>query len=152
PTHTLALEIAAILMPQADNVGTDPFWINSPRNLLASVMASLRIGLRDNGSEAPRPVDWDFRDVVLVMRSQARIFEVVTRTRETSSDAEGYFDDPRLLANVMATIKSTFMYFRPVAACWHRAREKISLTEAAWGPSPYVLVLGNDEEARMAVN
>ena len=38
PTHTHALEIASILVTQAKNVGSDPFWVDAPRNLLASVL------------------------------------------------------------------------------------------------------------------
>src|SRR5262249_3489892 len=57
PTHTHALEIAAILMPQAKNVGTDPFWVDAPRNLLASVLTSLRLGVPVEG-EKPKPIDF----------------------------------------------------------------------------------------------
>ena len=103
-------------------------------------------------SGKPTPIDWDFRDLVLTMESQARIREVITRHKETRNDIEGYFDDPRLLANVMASVKTQMMFYRPIAACWHRAQEKINLTEAVWGREEYLLVLGNDEEFRRAIN
>jgi hypothetical protein len=151
PTHTHSLEIASILMTQAKNVGTDPFWVDAPRNLLASVLTSLRLGLSSSEGK-PTPIDWDFRDVVLAMESQERIREVITRHKETRNDIEGYFDDPRLLANVMASVKTQMMFYRPIAACWHRATEKINLTDAVWGEEEYLLVLGNDEEFRRAIN
>lgn len=152
PTHTHALEIAAILMPQAKDASPDPFWVDAPRNLLASVLTSLRIGVRKDGAENPAPIDWDFRDVVLAMSSPERIREIIERNPETKGGADGYFDDARLAANILATIKTAMMYYRPIAACWHRAAEKIDLTEAVWGREEYILVLGNDEEARTAVN
>ena len=151
PTHSHSLEIASILVTQAKNVGTDPFWVDAPRNLLASVLTSLRLGVPSPEGK-PVPVDWDFRDVVLIMQSQDRIREVITRHKETKNDIEGYFDDPRLLANVMASLKTQMMFYKPVAACWHGATERVNLTEAVWGREEYVLVLGNDEEFRRAIN
>ena len=151
PTHTHALEIASILVTQAENIGTDPFWVDAPRNLLASVLTSLRLGLPAEGGKRI-PIDFDFRDVVLTMASQERIREVITRHKETRCDIEGYFDDPRLLASVMASVKTQMMYYRPIAACWHRATERINLTEAVWGQEEYLLVIGNDEEFRRAIN
>jgi hypothetical protein len=53
PTHTHSLEIASILMTPAKNVGTDPFWVDAPRNLLASVFTSLRLGLPSPGEFSP---------------------------------------------------------------------------------------------------
>jgi hypothetical protein len=151
PTHTHSLEVASILMPRAEGVGSDPFWVDSPRNLLASVMTSLRLGLP--GPEGTRkPMDWEFRDLVLIMQSQETIREVIVRHPETAADIEGYFDDPRLLANVMATVKTQMMYYRPVAACWHKATERLNLTDAVWGKEEYVLVLGNDEQFRRAID
>jgi hypothetical protein len=151
PTHTHALEITAILMPQAKDVGTDPFWVDAPRNLLASVLTSLRIGLPVKGGK-PQALEFDFRDVVWIMDQQQLIRDVISRHKETRSGIEGYFDDPRLLANVMASVKTQMMYYKPVAACWHRARERINLTDAVWGKEEYILVLGNDEEFRRAIN
>ncbi|MFO0888317.1 MAG: type IV secretion system DNA-binding domain-containing protein [Isosphaeraceae bacterium] len=151
-THTNALEIAAILMPQAKDASPDPFWINAPRSLLAAVLTSLRIGARRNGEDEPSPIDWDFRDVVIAMSGAERIREIIERNPETKDLANGYFDDARLTANVMATVQTAMMYFRPVAACWHRAREKINLTDAVWGKDEFILVLGNDEESRMALD
>src|SRR5262249_43685456 len=127
------------------------FWVDAPRNLLASVLTSLRLGLPSPDGKQ-RPIDWNFRDVVLTMESHERIREVITRHPETRNDIDGYFDDPRLLANVMASLKTQMMFYRPIAACWHRAAEKINLTEAVSGKDEYLLVLGNDEEFRRAIN
>jgi len=70
--------VASILMQRAKNVGTDPFWVEAPRNLLASVMTSLRLGLPRDG-EKPSEIQWDFRDLVLVMQSQETIRKVIVR-------------------------------------------------------------------------
>lgn len=151
PTHTASLEVASILMGRAKDVGSDPFWVEAPRNLLAAVMTSLRLGV-GHGAGAPVPIRWDLRDLVLIMQSQETIREVIGRHPETASDVEGCFDDPRLLANVMATVKTQMMYYRPVAACWHRSPERISLADAVRGDPGYVLVLGNDEQFRRAID
>jgi hypothetical protein len=151
PTHSHCLQISAVLMPQAENVGTDPFWTNAPRNLLAAVMYSFQLGLPEP-SGTRKPIVWDFRDLVWAMQSTERIREIIERHPETRQKVSGCFDDPKLLASIHETIKSQMMFFEPVAACWHRAAEQISLTEAVRGEEPYVLVIGNDEELREAID
>jgi type IV secretory pathway TraG/TraD family ATPase VirD4 len=150
PTRAAAMELAGILMPEMKGATSDPFWIDSPRNILASVLTSLRLGRpRANGERDE--IDFDLRDIVHILASKDRISEVVTRNPETRDDLAGYFDDTRLAANLMATIKTAMMYYTPIAACWHRANEKINLDDCVSGDEEFMLVLGNREESRLAI-
>ena len=58
--------------------------------------------------------------------------------------------DPRAFHNVLSTARSRLAPFEPVAALWARAGSKVSLRD--WASGEMVLVLGNDDSARTAMD
>jgi hypothetical protein len=51
---------------------------------------------------------------------------------------------------VLATIQSLVLPYEPVAACWERAKRKVSIRD--WAHEQNVAVLGNSEESREAID
>ena len=84
------------------------------------------------------------------MKSRKRLIRLLESVPETQDLVALYFDEERTGKNVMATIAAKMAPYEFVAAAWSQASEKISLTE--WLNDEFILVLGNDEEHRAALN
>lgn len=135
-----AQQIATILIPEQDN-SSQPFFSNAARHLLSGVFIALML---------IKPGDWDFRDVILSMRSRERLVGLLNKTPHTRHIATLYFADDRQSNSIMSEIATRMAPFEFVAAAWSKCRSKISLR--GWLNDEYVLVLGNDEQNRSAID
>jgi len=133
-----ALQIATILIP--DDPGPNVFFSNAARHLLTGVLIALH---------KTCPGAWTFRDVVLAMKSRGRLEQILGSILETRDLLE-YFVEERTAANILSTAWSKMAPYEPIAAAWSHAKETISLQD--WAMGNYILVLGNDEACREALD
>lgn len=159
-----ARQLATILVPEGKNSqASESFFTDAVRDLLYGVLLSFI-------KCVPNPGTWTFRDVVLAMlyepylnfilgqnkTREGRPFPITGRIFSSYLDTQG---DYRTVSNIRASINARLSVFEPIAAVWHRATNTLdglgrpltfSLSE--WMGSEDILVLGNDEASRAAVD
>ncbi|MEI7578359.1 MAG: type IV secretion system DNA-binding domain-containing protein [Armatimonadota bacterium] len=162
-----ARQLATILVPDSEKGGaSEGFFTSAVRDILSGVVLAFI-------ECVPNKRTWEFRDVLLAMLYEPYLnlilqlfetrsgvpFPILQRLRDNYL---GELTDPRTKANIRASINSKLSIYEPVAAGWYHAmqpggRGKLSLK--SWinekpGPgSPgSILVLGNDESARAAID
>ncbi len=133
-----ALQLATILIPEEKT--SQPFFPNTARELLTSVIISFI---------KTRPGEWDFRDIMLAASSKEKLRQVVARVPETQ-DVLDHFKNETTANDIMSTLREKLHRFRFIAAAWSKANYRLSLRD--WLKSNYVLVLGNDEATRTALD
>lgn len=131
--HSTALQVASILIPEKNE--SQPFFSNAARALLSGCMIAL---MHIAGNR------WQLRDVILTLKNRERLESVLKKCKYTRDLVSLYINDTQAFVGVMSTIANKIVLFEPIAACWARCKESISLTE--WSKSGDILVLGNDEE------
>lgn len=133
----IALQIAAILIQEER--GDNSFFCKAARDLLAAVFIALH---------AKQPGNWTLADVVAIMSSTDRTKHLLEDVPSTRHVAEEHFRraDERTTANVQYTVTANMAYLRPIAALWHHAARRFSLSQ--WVNSESILVLGNMESLR----
>lgn len=153
-----ARQLATILVPESTRGGdAESFFTSAVRDLLTGVILVFINCTRE-------PCAWTLRDVLLGMLYEPylrfllsqdktrddRDFPMVTRLRENYLDGEA-----RTVQNIRSTINTKLSIYEPIGAAWELARKggrTFSLTEWVKDTSQDILVLGNDEAARVAVD
>jgi len=134
-----ALQVSSILIPEEQG-SSNRYFTDTARDILREVMMSfVYVGC-----------EWTLRDIILGMRSRDRLIEVLERTPEGTDLLGLHAGDSRAFQSVLSTARSRLAPLEPVAALWHRAKNKVSLHD--WVRGEIVLVLGNDESARTAMD
>lgn len=140
-TPAAALQAASLLVP-LERTGTgNPFFTLAAQNLLRGVMLTF---LQTVGE------DWTLRDVVLALRFEERLRQVLEKTQEGRAILDQFFKASETLQGVRATLATKLAPYEVIAASWDAATEKVSLREFLQGE--FILVLGNDESARTALD
>ncbi|MGE4211701.1 MAG: type IV secretory system conjugative DNA transfer family protein [Oligoflexales bacterium] len=145
-----AQEMSTILIPMEPNAH-QPFFGDAARHLLEGVITSFML------SAGKR---WTFRDVMYAMGTKDRIIEVLNLHEETRELIPLYFDHEETAKNIMSTVATKLKSFKIIAGLWDRARKKVGTVSLKdWLESRqkkneqnYILVLGNDETARTAID
>lgn len=135
-----AQQIAMILIPENKHAA-QPFFADAARHLLSGVLISFI---------KKCPEKWTFRDVLVALKSKERLKKVLLATPETSDLVEQYFSDETTARNVMSTVATKMQHYEFIAAAWERSERAISLRE--WLTGEFILVLGNDEATRTALD
>jgi type IV secretory pathway TraG/TraD family ATPase VirD4 len=133
------MEFAATLIPPATNE-SQPFFTDAGRGLLYAVLLSYHLS----------NYEYTLADVLRPFRDMELLKKVIRRHPHTEHYGKNYFDDHRMSANLMATMQSKVLFFEPIAGCWEKAHKRVSIKE--WAKSEYVLVLGNSEVSRSAID
>lgn len=134
----VAIETVFTLIPQQQE--SQPFFSDAARHLMYGVIISyIRSG-----------VEWTFADLLRGLMSPMRLKAILRKHPETRPLIHRYFSDRRLLSNIMSTIATKMLPFEPIFAAWDDAREKVSLE--AWSRSEGILLLGNCETSRTAID
>lgn len=136
-----AQEIAAILIPDEEQAhANDTFFTLASRDLLTGVMLSFMQRC---------PGVWTFRDVILAVTDLDNL-QLVIRNNPERQRLLSYFKEPRTAANITSTLSAKMSRYESIAAAWTHAEHALSLKE--WVDSESILVLGNDEAARVPLN
>ena len=134
-----ALQVAMALIPTES--GSNRFFSDAARDLVTGIQISFIRSCSDA---------WTFRDVVLAATNRDRLRLVLERSQEGQDLLEGYFVEERTLNNIVSTLRARLAPLEPVAALWQRSKYRISLRE--WTEGESILVLGNDESVRGAID
>jgi type IV secretory pathway TraG/TraD family ATPase VirD4 len=136
-----ALQTSSLLIPE-ERAGTgNPFFVLAAQNLLRGVLLSF---LQTVGT------DWTFRDVLLALRFEERMCQVLEKTMEGRAILDQFFQPGETLQGIRAMLATKLAPFEVIVAAWDTATEKVSLAEFIEGE--FVLVLGNDESTRTALD
>ncbi len=133
-------QTATILIPN-EKGSSNPFFTDAARALMTGVIT---VFIRKC------PEAWTFRDVIVALKSASRIKMVLAECDETKDLIEQYFSNERTSNDVMSTIATKMQRYQYVAAAWDKAEHSFSLKD--WIQGEEIVVLGNDEEARSAVD
>lgn len=134
-----ALQMATLLMPKAQS-DANPFFSNAARHLLYGVLLALI---------QVAPGRWTLRHLLLIVRTRSLLVDLLRQT-ETTQHLLQYFDHEATFQNILSTILTRTAPFEIIAATWDQRSERISLKH--WLAEESVLVLGNDEENRTALD
>lgn len=134
----VAIEIAFTLIPREHE--SQPFFSDAARHLVYGVILSFLL----SGHE------WTFADLLRGVSNPLRLKRILKAHPETRDIVSRYFYDRRLLSNIMSTLATKMLPFEPIAGAWESAHERISLED--WTRSEEILVLGNSEISRTAIN
>lgn len=137
-TYAQAESLANILVPKVEK--EDPFFRDATVSILKGVIEIFM----ENA-----PGAWDFRDILLAMRSRYTLGALLESNPDTEDCLEFLASDATA-ASVMSTIKTKIGVYRTIAALWHRAEKKISLNE--WAESSGIIVIGKDNQAKEALS
>lgn len=156
-----AKQLAAILVPESESAGNgDQFFVNAVRDILAGVMLIFIKCAKDDAQ-------WTFRDLILgcLYRPYLKVLLQQTETRDKKAFPLAhrlksiYLDskDERTVSNILSTISAKLSIYEPIAASWHAAEQRgsnftFSLAEWASGAYSDILVLGNSESGRAAID
>ncbi len=134
-----ALQAATLLIPKAAH-DAYPFFSNAARPLLYGMLLALIL-------KAPRR--WTLRHAVLILREESVLRRMLEAQDETRYLLQ-YFEHPATFQNIHSTILTRLAPYEIIAAAWDRAKIRVSLRRWVTGES--ILVLGNDEENRAALD
>jgi type IV secretory pathway TraG/TraD family ATPase VirD4 len=134
----VALEIAFTLIPVEQE--QQPYFTNGARHLLYYVMLSF----------IRRQLPWSLADVLRAVSTPSLLTRVLRAHPFTRTLVSRYFGDRRTASNLISTIATKMLPFEAAVACWDAAPKRISLHE--WTQQEYVLVLGNSEIGRSAID
>ena len=132
---------ATSMLPAPKGGGNNQYFIDAARQVVTGVIESF---IRHSGE------DWTFSDLVFTCLSQERIEEVLRRDSSGRDVLDGFFGDDKTAYQVFTTVCSRMSYYRPVAALWQRAEEKISIRE--WLNEESVLLLGTTATAKTSLD
>ena len=153
-----ALQAATTLIPPDKNT-SQPFFVQAAQSLLYGVLLAM---IQAGGQ-------WRFSDVVRAMQSPAYLEAILGHYEQTQPLARRFFGNRETFNSVMATIATKMVPYEPIAAMWDKAIEsalsgappddpdlcrQVSLEQwiADRGGGNFVLILGNSEKARRALD
>lgn len=134
----IALELTYTLIPEQSE--SQPYFNNAGRHLTYAVILSFML----------RGLDWTLGDVLRALGSAKLCRRVLYQHEYTARVIEKYFGDKRLLNDIFSTIATRMLLYEPIAGCWEAAAERVALTR--WIDDEYVLILGNSEITRTAID
>jgi type IV secretory pathway TraG/TraD family ATPase VirD4 len=134
----IAMEIAYTLIPEASE--SQPYFANASRHILYGIMASFLLSR----------LNWTLADLLRAVSTPKLCRRVLERHPQTASIVPKYFRDKRLLNDIFSTLATKMLLYEPIAGSWEAASDRISLS--AWANSEEILILGNSEIARVAID
>ncbi len=134
-----ALQVASMLVPEQKQ-DVNPFFSNAARQIIYGVLLALM---------EQAPSRWTLRHVLLVLRDLHRTCHLLAGSLSTRHLLQ-YFAHPSTAQNIFSSLLTHTGPYEIIAACWDRAGDSLSLTD--WLAGESVLVLGNDEANRTALD
>jgi len=146
-----------LITDDEEGPGSESFFTNAVRDLLTGIILSFI-------NCVPNPKSWTFRDLILTMLYEPYLRFILEMNLTRDNDPfpfaarlrESYLTgDTRTTSNIRATINTKLSIYEPVAAVWHLAQEaKQTFALSKWVKEGCrdVLVLGNDESSRAAID
>ena len=135
--------------------GDSTFFDEACRDIVSVVVQSLTLCCKEGA--------WTFRDLLLGLlypdNTKTLLERNLTRDDRPFPSSmrvwRSYLDpdstDERTRSNIRATLNAKLAVYEPVAAAWHQAKQP-AFSLKAWQRGNDILVLGNDESARSAID
>ncbi len=133
-----ARELATILIPDGQEQYTA--IASASQDLLAGILLAFHTNC---------PGAWTLRDVLLATEDPGLLLQLLTRHPETQRQLE-YLAHQTNLRQTLATLVSRIAQYRPIAAAWDYATDKISLID--WTKGAFVIVLSSDDTVRQPLD
>jgi type IV secretory pathway TraG/TraD family ATPase VirD4 len=133
------LQAASLLIPKAAH-DANPFFSNAARHLLHGIFLALVL-------KAPKR--WTLRQAILILRSESLLRQVLEENEPTRYLLQ-YCEHPATFQNILSTILTRIAPYEIIAALWDQAESRLSLR--SWLDSESILVLGNAEDNRAAID
>lgn len=134
-----ALQAAILLVPKAQH-DANPFFSNAARHLLHGVLLALML-------KAPKR--WTLRHTLLILRSET-LLQKMLGASEVTRHLLQYSEHAATFQNILSTVLTRMAPYEIIAATWDRAEHRLSLRH--WLQSESILILGNDEDNRAAID
>ncbi len=134
-----ALQVATMLVPESKN-DANPFFTNAARQLVYGALLALME--RSAGQ-------WTFRQALLLLRDAKRLQGLLAQSGSTEH-LLSHFAHPATAQNILSTVLTYTTPYEIIAACWDQASHALSLSD--WFKTESILVLGNDEQNRAALD
>lgn len=139
-----ATTVAEIFVPEPPNGdGKGEFFREGARILIRNGMDFFILKNLELVENEEEPIEWTFRDLCLVLRSEKTMREVFSRYEETE-EAIDFLD--RVNNDVPTTVKTYISRLELIAAAWE-GKEKFSLQEFRDTKDGMILILGSHREA-----
>ncbi|QDV43913.1 Coupling protein TraD [Stieleria neptunia] len=135
-----ALNLATSLIP-GEKGGSNQYFTDAARQVVAGVIESF---IKHSGSR------WTFSDLVYGCLSEERIKELLSRDESGRDVLSGFLGDEKTGYQVATTVFSRMSYFKPVAALWQNAEQKLSIRR--WLHSESVLLLGANATTKTSLD
>ena len=153
-----ARQFAQILIPETERQGgSSSFFDDACRDIVAVTVLTLSLCTPDK--------KWTFRDLLLALLYPENLEAILSRNTTYKNKPfpnakriwSSYFDpattDDRTRNNVRASLNAKLSVYEPVAAAWEQATEPpFSFVQWHKNNGNEILVLGNDEAARAAID
>ena len=138
-------ELALMIVPEnSEKHGKDSsFFENTARIIVQDVIEGLIKNRKQN---------WDLRDVVIVLSNLDYLKAILNLTHNGRESWELFFRsldtgrDTRLAMDIIATLRSYVRPFNSLAALWHQADTKFSISQ--WSTGSGLLLLGADPKRK----
>jgi hypothetical protein len=138
-------QIATMLIPDEKN-STQPFFTQAARHLLHGVLMVFVHQAQSTGAR------WTLRDVLLALRLGEGLRDLYATCQHTKHLGSMYINPGQTFDNLKSTIASKMMPYEAVAGAWSHAKRSVSLRAFCTARNRGILVLGNDEQNREAVD
>lgn len=133
-TVALTNQFSTTLVPVEH--GPNRFFSDAVRHIL---------GLTTQALMKKLPRRWTLRDILLALEEPHYLRQLLSQFPETRCGLQ-YFSAETTFQNIQSSIQATLFPYAPIAACWHRAKRSIALSE--WIREAWVLHLGAAESIR----
>ena len=133
-----ARELATTLIPDGQEQYTAV--ATASQDLLTGIMLAFHTNC---------PGAWTLRDVLLATEDPGLLLQLLTRHPETQRQLD-YLALQTNLRQTLATLVSRIAQYRPIAAAWDYATDRISLAD--WTTGAFVIVLSSDETIRQPLD
>lgn len=137
-TPATAQQFAIIFIPL--DHGPNRYFSDAARDILTGIMTTLLIHA---------PGRWTLVDVTRICKSRSLIEKCFKHATDPNAIAS-YLADDRGAANILCELQTRMAPFDFIAAGWHWAADKFSITD--WIREPSVLILPSDESNRAAMD
>lgn len=136
-----ALQLGSMLIPQ-EKGGNAQFFSNAATSIVTAVVEVF---------QDKAPDDWRFADVLLAVRTRTRLQRLLEQSPRHRHLLSNYFGNSETGFSVLATVQAGLAQYSSIAAGWSHSRH-VSIKHWANGPMPYILVLGQNQENKKAMD
>lgn len=140
-SYTHAQAFADILIPEPkSNEKSDKFFRDAAVNILTGITLLFIINA---------PGKWRLSDIVRAFSSE----KVLTALLSSNSQSAYYLNSlgsEKTATNILSSVCAEIYRYLPIAALWEHATTSVSVSQ--WMQGGKIILLGEDEEARPAIN